>query len=126
MCIRDSTTPETRTSSSPSLLLAFRVARCPVMNRTVRYLGNLSGQKFQTLPDMAVSGNKDPPVIVGCQNRRRAWHNRGLVHFLTPIMCFPKYCGSLYLNVCKVCKYGGPWKGSVSYTHLTLPTSDLV
>ena len=45
-----------------------RVARCPVMNRTVRYLDNLSGQKFQTLPDMAVSGNKDPPVIVGCQN----------------------------------------------------------
>jgi len=33
-----------------------RVARCPVFDRTVRFFGNLSGQKYVAKPDNWLSG----------------------------------------------------------------------
>ena len=37
-------------------LLTYRVANCPVFNRTVRYFGDLSGLKMKAKPDMHLSG----------------------------------------------------------------------
>ena len=37
-------------------LYMFRVANCPVFNRTVRYFGDLSGLKMKAKPDMHLSG----------------------------------------------------------------------
>src|SRR6218665_1966931 len=41
------------TIHSAPLLLACRVARCPVLHRTVRYFGSLSGVKMKEIPDNA-------------------------------------------------------------------------
>jgi len=37
-------------------LVANRVARCPVLHRTVRYFGSLFGIKMKVIPEMHVSG----------------------------------------------------------------------
>src|SRR6218665_1713930 len=36
--------------------LNCRVARCPALNRTVRYYGYLSVEKIEVIPDMPLSG----------------------------------------------------------------------
>ena len=46
-----------------------RVARCPVLYRTVRYLDQLSGIKTEAIPDMFLSGISDLPTLL-----QNFWH----------------------------------------------------
>ena len=37
--------------------MVYRVARCPVFDRTVRFFGDLSGQKYDAKPDNGTKQN---------------------------------------------------------------------
>ena len=78
-------------------LTAFRVARCPAFDRTVRFLGDVSGPKREAKPDNKLSGFFRPSSALSASDRKL----RQLLSRLTEIERLSLYCTlSVYLLEC--------------------------